>query len=172
MKDYGKSNRAELNSNNAIVTANDDGNEDELPLKKRRIDVLDLSDIEKKLGEIRKNVDEKLTKQKQSTKKQKNKNAPPQQGPQSSNKSVGFDYSKVDFKQFQGGSQRPQQSNDFKSKFQGKVCHRPSPTIHLARYPSIDLLTYRFPFHLQGKNNKANKQFNKLFAFSNVGKKK
>lgn len=62
---------------------------------------------------------------------------------QSSNKSVDFDYSKVDFNKFQGGSQR-ERSNDVKSKFQAK-----------------------------GKNSKIDmKKFNKMFTFSNVNKKK
>lgn len=62
---------------------------------------------------------------------------------QSSNKSVDFDYSKVDFNKFQGGSQRDR-SNDVKSKFQAK-----------------------------GKNSKIDmKKFNKMFTFSNVNKKK
>lgn len=62
---------------------------------------------------------------------------------QSSNKSVDFDYSKVDFNKFQGGSQRDR-SGDVKSKFQAK-----------------------------GKNSKIDmKKFNKMFTFSNVNKKK
>lgn len=62
---------------------------------------------------------------------------------QSSHKSVDFDYSKVDFNKFQGGSQR-EKSNDVKSKFQAK-----------------------------GKNSKIDmKKFNKMFTFSNVNKKK
>lgn len=62
---------------------------------------------------------------------------------QSSNKSVDFDYSKVDFNKFQGGSQR-ERNNDVKSKFQAK-----------------------------GKNSKIDmKKFNKMFTFSNVNKKK
>lgn len=62
---------------------------------------------------------------------------------QSSNKTVDFDYSKVDFNKFQGGSQRDR-SGDVKSKFQAK-----------------------------GKNSKIDmKKFNKMFTFSNVNKKK
>lgn len=41
---------------------------------------------------------------------------------QSSGKPVEFDYSKVDYKQFQGGSQKPKPETEFKSKFHGKVC--------------------------------------------------
>lgn len=62
---------------------------------------------------------------------------------QSSNKSVDFDYSKVDFNKFQGGSQR-ERTNDVKSKFQAK-----------------------------GKNSKIDmKKFNKMFTFSKVNSKK
>lgn len=40
---------------------------------------------------------------------------------QSSSKPVEFDYSSVDFKKFQGGSQKQQPNPEFKSKFHGKV---------------------------------------------------
>lgn len=40
---------------------------------------------------------------------------------QSSNTPVQFDYSKVDFSKFQGGSHKERPNPEFKSKFQGKV---------------------------------------------------
>lgn len=41
---------------------------------------------------------------------------------QASNQPVDYDYSKVDFSKFQGGSQKPKPNTEFKSKFNGKVC--------------------------------------------------
>lgn len=125
LKDYGKPNRNTLN----LSVFSDDGQQ---PQKKRRVDVLDISSIEKKLDEIRNKVDSKLTIQNQSTdesstsRRKTNKNGKattPATDMQQQNSSKGgdFDYSKVDFKKFQGGSQRPQPNNQFKSKFHGKV---------------------------------------------------
>lgn len=89
----------------------------------------------------------------------------PQSSSQTSNKPVEFDYSKVDFKKFQGGSQRPQQSLDIKTKFMGKVSSGRISLAHSHLKITLFLL-------LQGKNSKANKQFNKLFKFSTSNKKK
>lgn len=92
-------------------------------------------------------------------------NKPQSSNPTGNRPPVEFDYSKVDFKKFQGGSQKPQQPLDIKTKFMGKV--------NLLYWTLDRMIIYSFSFfHLQGKNNKANKQFNKLFSFSNSNKKK
>lgn len=139
------------------------------------MDALDISSIEKKLDEIRNKVSSTMDQQTKSTdesstsKRKNNKKGkattPAADTQQNSNKTADFDYAKIDFKKFQGGSQRPQQSNEFKSKFHGKVRYA---TVCDRNFKSLINLM----FHFQGKNNKANKQFNKLLSFGNVGKKK
>lgn len=130
LKDYGKRNSDTLN----LSKISDDGQQ---PQKKRRVEVLDISSIEKKLEEIRNKVDNTLAVQnpqadESSTSKRKNKKdkakTPTADTQQNSDEAVDFDYAKVDFKKFQGGSQRPQQNNEFKSKFRGKVCNRYAAT--------------------------------------------
>lgn len=135
LKDYGKQ---KSTANDSLVRLNVIP-DIEQPEKKIRFD---LSSIESKLVEIRSNVEEVLekadknaashskdTQTKSINNKRKNKKGAIEKAShsqkgnsaQSSSKPVEFDYSKVDFKKFQGGSQKPQQNSDFKSKFHGKV---------------------------------------------------
>lgn len=127
MKDYEKS------------PANGSNSPGKEPLaKKRRIDTESIDPIEAKLKEIRENMGsedqpieisdtsvEESPKKKKGKGKNKNKNknknqSAMQQGPTKDNQS-DFDYAKVDFKKFGGGS-ITEQKNDIKMKFHGKVC--------------------------------------------------
>lgn len=99
------------------------------PEKRRRLE----ESVESKLLEIRQNMDKSTNSSKRpasdpaqtpKSKKKKNKsNQPVQTGPSPSSLprlATDFDYSSIDYKAFGGGSQKPKNDNEVKSKFKGK----------------------------------------------------